>query len=155
MLLRRALRKSEDRKPDWTCASCGAFGQVAEDNMNYFADFTRSVTGREVAPTQFVQAKAEELPFDDETFDIVVCTYLFHELPFPVRKQVLRRLCCVFPLVSVGFPLVLFSFSLFRSPACFLGRALFVGRCCCLHPRRCSRACLACLAHAGVRSEAV
>jgi len=66
--------------------------QVAEDNMNYFADFTRSVTGREVAPTQFVQAKAEELPFDDETFDIVVCTYLFHELPFPVRKQVAAEL---------------------------------------------------------------
>eukprot|EP00961_Rhodomonas_salina_P126955 1711497-Rhodomonas_salina.2 len=86
--------------------------------MNYFADFTRSVTGREVAPTQFVQAKAEELPFDDETFDIVVCTYLFHELPFPVRKQVLRP-CFEAPRASLDVR------SLWGAAAvCILGDAL-------------------------------
>ena len=42
------------------------------------------------------QAKAEDLPFDDEEFDIVMCTYLFHEIPFPVRKEV-RLLTCFSP----------------------------------------------------------
>uniref|UniRef100_A0A7S0HS78 Methyltransferase type 11 domain-containing protein n=1 Tax=Hanusia phi TaxID=3032 RepID=A0A7S0HS78_9CRYP len=62
--------------------------QVAEENMLYFAEFTRAVTGREIAWPKFVQAKAEDLPFEDEEFDIVACTYLFHEIPFPVRKEV-------------------------------------------------------------------
>eukprot|EP01024_Parvocaulis_polyphysoides_P034659 TRINITY_DN306_c1_g1_i4.p1 TRINITY_DN306_c1_g1~~TRINITY_DN306_c1_g1_i4.p1 ORF type:complete len:508 (+),score=73.91 TRINITY_DN306_c1_g1_i4:96-1619(+) len=35
----------------------------------------------------FVQAAAENLPFDDSSFDIVYCTYLFHETPYDVRVK--------------------------------------------------------------------
>jgi ubiquinone/menaquinone biosynthesis C-methylase UbiE len=35
-----------------------------------------------------VQGMAEHLPFADQSFDVVSCIYLFHELPRPVRRQV-------------------------------------------------------------------
>ena len=40
---------------------------------------------------EFVQAKGESLPFDDNTFDIVFSVFLFHELPGSVREQVLQE----------------------------------------------------------------
>ena len=36
-------------------------------------------------PTTFVQANAESLPFANESFDAVVCVYLFHEMPKEAR----------------------------------------------------------------------
>jgi len=66
--------------------------QRARENMEYFEDFTKRVTGRDITPTDFVQAAAEDLPFEDGMFDIVTCTYLFHEVPFPVRKQIAREM---------------------------------------------------------------
>lgn len=41
-----------------------------------------------IRPVTFVQAQAEDLPFDDEEFDVVLCVYLFHELPRDVRAKV-------------------------------------------------------------------
>lgn len=38
---------------------------------------------------EFVQAKGESLPFEDNTFDIVFSVFLFHELPRSVREQAL------------------------------------------------------------------
>ena len=61
--------------------------QEAYENMEYFADFTKKVTGRDISFPKFVQAKAEDLPFEDTSFDIITCTYLFHEIPFPVIKK--------------------------------------------------------------------
>jgi ubiquinone/menaquinone biosynthesis C-methylase UbiE len=46
---------------------------------------------RNLAPWSWVelrQGKAEELPFDDASFDAVSCIYLFHELPRRVRRRV-------------------------------------------------------------------
>jgi ubiquinone/menaquinone biosynthesis C-methylase UbiE len=40
---------------------------------------------------EFVQAKAEELPFKDGEFDLVFSVYLFHELPRSVREKVLQE----------------------------------------------------------------
>jgi ubiquinone/menaquinone biosynthesis C-methylase UbiE len=40
---------------------------------------------------EFVQAKAEELPFKDGEFDLVFSVYLFHELPRSVREKVLKE----------------------------------------------------------------
>jgi ubiquinone/menaquinone biosynthesis C-methylase UbiE len=46
------------------------------------ADFSR---------TDFVEANAENLPFRDAHFDVVVCVYLFHELPRRVRALVMNE----------------------------------------------------------------
>ena len=39
----------------------------------------------------FIEGKAEELPFADETFDAVFSCYLFHELPLEIRREVLAE----------------------------------------------------------------
>lgn len=40
---------------------------------------------------QLVQANAEELPYLDRYFHAVTCVYLFHELPAPVRQNVINE----------------------------------------------------------------
>jgi len=57
---------------------------AARENLEYFAEFDAAVNvnpGRAIAPTLFVQAAAEALPFPAERFDALLCVYLFHELP--------------------------------------------------------------------------
>lgn len=39
----------------------------------------------------FLQANAETLPFKDQHFDVVTCSYLFHELPHKTRQTVLQE----------------------------------------------------------------
>ncbi|SMF78462.1 Methyltransferase domain-containing protein [Tistlia consotensis] len=49
---------------------------------------------RQLAPWRgvaFVQAAAEATGLPDASFDVVTAVYLFHELPPPVRRQVLRE----------------------------------------------------------------
>lgn len=41
-----------------------------------------------IAPATFVHAKGEDLPFDDEEFDAVVCMFMYHEIPRDIRAQV-------------------------------------------------------------------
>lgn len=41
-----------------------------------------------IAPAKFIQAKAEALPFQDEEFDVVLCMYLYHEIPRDIRAKV-------------------------------------------------------------------
>ena len=43
---------------------------------------------KDIQPVSIVQAQAENLPFQDEEFDAVVCIYLFHELPREIRAKV-------------------------------------------------------------------
>ena len=38
---------------------------------------------------QLVQGKAEDMPYRDHYFDALTCVFLFHELPGPVRQQVI------------------------------------------------------------------
>jgi len=38
---------------------------------------------------QLVQGKAEEMPYRDNYFDALTCVFLFHELPGPVRQQII------------------------------------------------------------------
>ena len=40
---------------------------------------------------QLLQANAESLPYRDDYFHGVVCVFLFHELPAPVRQQVIEE----------------------------------------------------------------
>jgi ubiquinone/menaquinone biosynthesis C-methylase UbiE len=39
----------------------------------------------------FLQGAAEELPFANDTFDAVYSCFLFHELPFEIRKKVIAE----------------------------------------------------------------
>jgi ubiquinone/menaquinone biosynthesis C-methylase UbiE len=41
-----------------------------------------------IKPVRVVQANAEKLPFDDEEFDVVICMYMFHEIPRYARSNV-------------------------------------------------------------------
>jgi ubiquinone/menaquinone biosynthesis C-methylase UbiE len=41
-----------------------------------------------IKPLTIVQAKGEDLPFGDEEFDVVICMYLYHELPREIRALV-------------------------------------------------------------------
>jgi|TARA_B110000967_G_scaffold20271_1_gene18880 ubiquinone/menaquinone biosynthesis C-methylase UbiE len=45
----------------------------------------------DVGTCEFTQAAAESMPFPDESFHVVTCVYLFHELPPAVRKQVAKE----------------------------------------------------------------
>ena len=67
---------------------------VARDNDSYWRR-TRQAEEREgpgrsvtrILPVRLVQAKAEDLPFAPDSFDVVLCVYLFHELPREVRAR--------------------------------------------------------------------
>ena len=49
---------------------------------------TTAATGNTtISPAKMVQAKAEDLPFADEEFDVVICMYLYHELPRNIREM--------------------------------------------------------------------
>merc|ERR1712232_1309516 len=43
---------------------------------------------KKILPSKFVQAKAEDLPFEEEEFDAVICMYLYHEIPREIRAKV-------------------------------------------------------------------
>lgn len=45
----------------------------------------------EFSNIKYIQGNAESLDFSDGSFDVVVSTYLHHELPFEVRKKVIAE----------------------------------------------------------------
>lgn len=47
------------------------------------------------AGVECIRANAENIPCDDETFDIVTCIYLFHELPPHIRTKVMGEIARV------------------------------------------------------------
>lgn len=69
-------------------------------NMPYYPD-QRAITGIDIAPqmlerarrraereqidTELLEADAQDLPFDDDSFESVVCTFVFCSVPDPVR----------------------------------------------------------------------
>jgi ubiquinone/menaquinone biosynthesis C-methylase UbiE len=62
----------------------------ADLSSAYLAEARRAAPG-----AGLVQAKAEQLPFADASFDAVSAVYLFHELPPKVRKSVAREIARV------------------------------------------------------------
>jgi len=61
-------------------------------------------TATTIAPATLVQAQAEALPFAENSFDAVVCMYLFHEIPRHIRAKVAAEMARV---VSPGGTVVL------------------------------------------------
>ena len=53
----------------------------------YFKRSDPRANNIEMKPLNLVQGRAEKMIFDDESFDIINCVYLFHELPHEVRKE--------------------------------------------------------------------
>jgi ubiquinone/menaquinone biosynthesis C-methylase UbiE len=63
---------------------------AARENDSYWRKTRRDqdkLNRGAIEPARLIQAQAENLPFEDESFDAVVCVYLFHELPRKVREQ--------------------------------------------------------------------
>eukprot|EP00271_Cylindrocystis_brebissonii_P022845 TRINITY_DN8953_c0_g1_i1.p1 TRINITY_DN8953_c0_g1~~TRINITY_DN8953_c0_g1_i1.p1 ORF type:complete len:165 (+),score=16.45 TRINITY_DN8953_c0_g1_i1:32-496(+) len=61
--------------------------------MDYWMGFDRKVNGdRGVKATTFLHARAEAVPLDTESFDVVTCNYLFHELPPEARENVVAEM---------------------------------------------------------------
>lgn len=59
----------------------------------YLAEARRHMRG--LRPADLLAGNAEALPFADASQDIVVCTYLFHELPPDVRRRVTAEMARV------------------------------------------------------------
>jgi len=55
-------------------------------SQSYLNEARRAL--RNYRAVDFVHANAEATPFDDNSFDIVTCIYLFHELPTQVRHRI-------------------------------------------------------------------
>lgn len=53
----------------------------------YFKRSDPRANNIEMKPLSLVQGRAEKMIFEDESFDILNCVYLFHELPHEVRKE--------------------------------------------------------------------
>jgi len=73
--------------------------EKAKDNDKYWMsyrgeDAMKESTGRKrmPSPAKFVQANAEFLPFNDNSFDAVTCVYLFHELPKEARERAAKEM---------------------------------------------------------------
>ncbi len=59
----------------------------------YLQEAARYLRGRR--NVSFEQANAEALPFENGSFDIVTCVYLYHELPNEVRRRVTAEIARV------------------------------------------------------------
>lgn len=53
----------------------------------FYNKFDQRAKHTEIEPLKLIQAKAENMPLADESYDILNCVYLFHELPADVRKE--------------------------------------------------------------------
>jgi ubiquinone/menaquinone biosynthesis C-methylase UbiE len=64
---------------------------TAIDLSPYYLEYSKGLFKNKNNIT-FVNANAEEIPFENESFDIITCTYLFHELPRNTRLKVLSEI---------------------------------------------------------------
>lgn len=59
--------------------------EAARGNDAYWRKVSSGGKTEKQPPARFVQAAAEDLPFEENAFDAVVCVYLFHEMPAEAR----------------------------------------------------------------------
>ncbi|MEM6490951.1 MAG: class I SAM-dependent methyltransferase [Pseudomonadota bacterium] len=107
-LARRASAGAPPRDAAILDVACGAGAFLRELKANFPA---ARVAGLDLSPdylslaaerladwrrgVDFVHAPAEEMPFEDASFDVVTSVYLFHELPQKVRLAVAREVARV------------------------------------------------------------
>jgi ubiquinone/menaquinone biosynthesis C-methylase UbiE len=84
--------------------ACGTGGFLAEVKRNYprlavtgidLSTPYLAVAERRLAAwsrVALIEANAERLPFADDSFDVVTCLYLFHELPHQARQAVAHEI---------------------------------------------------------------
>lgn len=82
------LDKARDNDKNWR-----SIRRKVENKQSYAGD--GAAASAEIRPARMVQAKAEDLPFDDEEFDAVVCMYLYHEVPRNIRAQIASEMARV------------------------------------------------------------
>ena len=58
---------------------------------SYLKEASRYISDLEGALIELIKGNAEELPFEDDSFQAISCVYLFHELPRTVREKVLKE----------------------------------------------------------------
>merc|ERR1719265_587340 len=61
--------------------------EAARENDEYWRKMRYPNEESRPPPARFIQAAAEALPFEDASFDAVVCVYLFHEMPEAARAK--------------------------------------------------------------------
>merc|ERR1719160_240468 len=73
-------------KADVTLSDLSPFYlEAARENDEYWRKLRYPEENERPPPAKFVQAPAEKLPFEESSFDAVVCVYLFHEMPQVAR----------------------------------------------------------------------
>jgi ubiquinone/menaquinone biosynthesis C-methylase UbiE len=65
-------------------------GLIATDVSGPYVSVARR-KAKDLSRVVFLQADASQLPFKDESFDLVYSVFLFHELPADVRDRVVRE----------------------------------------------------------------
>lgn len=71
--------------------------EAAGKNDRYYKKWFNNFDNRkkdiELKPLKLIQGKAEDMAdITDDSFDILTCVYLFHELPNEVRRQVVSEM---------------------------------------------------------------
>ena len=62
--------------------------KARDNDKNWRNIRKRSESGdTKITPATFIQAKAEDLPFENEEYDAVICMYLYHEIPREIRAK--------------------------------------------------------------------
>jgi ubiquinone/menaquinone biosynthesis C-methylase UbiE len=81
---------------DVTCLDLSPYYLAnARDNLKYWRQIRAPASQKHTSDT-FIQAAAEDISADDNSYDVVTCIYLFHELPAAVRRKAaaeMARVC--------------------------------------------------------------
>ena len=64
---------------------------IGVDLSPYYVDHANDRAKRKGLNARFIHAKGEDLPFDDESFDLVASTFVFHEVPVPFTKRIVAE----------------------------------------------------------------
>lgn len=79
------LEKAQENDQHW-------ISQRGSDAMKEEAKANSFSKEEKPKPATFVQANAEDLPFESNSFDVVTCVYLFHELPKQAQERAAQEM---------------------------------------------------------------